>query len=107
MNTENTSVMHPALRAVIGTGVIAAGGFGAFVAWFVGIIWFTGCFIGCSEPNIAGGVALIVLAAALIGAAVAAGGFAFYGWRRPLMVKLWTIGAGAGAILGFGTLIFS
>lgn len=107
MSTENTSAMHPAIRAVIGTGVIAAGAFGAFVAWFIGIVWYTGCFISCSDPNIAGGFAMIVLAAALVGAAVAAAGFAFYGWRRPLMVKLWTIGAGAGAILGVGTLIFS
>lgn len=107
MNTEITSTMHPALRAVIATGVIAAGGFGAFVAWFIGIVWYTGCFMSCSDPNIAGGIAMIVLAAALIGGAVAGAGFAFYGWRRPLMVKLWVIGAGAGAILGIGTLIFS
>lgn len=107
MNTEPTSTMHPALRALIGTGVIAASGFGALVAWFVGIVWYTGCFISCSDPNIAGGIGMIVLAAALVGAGVAGGGFAFYGWRRELMVKLWLIGAGAGAILGIGTLIFS
>lgn len=108
MNHETTtSTMHPALRAAIGTGVIAAGSFGALVAWFIGFVWYTGCFISCSDPNIFGGIAMIVLAAGLVGAAVAAGGFAFYGWRRALMVKLWVIGAGAGAILGIGTLIFS
>lgn len=107
MTNEATTTMHPALRAVIGTGVIAAGSAGALLAWFVGFVWYTGCFISCSEPNILGGIGLIILAAALVGASVAAGGFAFYGWRRALMVKLWVIGAGAGAILGIGTLIFS
>lgn len=99
--------MHPALRALIGTGVIAAGGFGAFVAWFIGIVWYTGCFIGCSDPNVIGGIGMMIVAAALVGAAVAAAGFAFYGWRRVLMLKLWLVGAGGGAILGIGTLIFS
>lgn len=99
--------MHPALRAVIGTGVIAAGTFGALVAWFIGFVWYTGCFISCSDPNVIGGIGMIVLAACLVGAAVAAGGFAVHGWRRALIVKLWVIGAGTGAILGIGTLIFS
>ncbi|MFP5332137.1 MAG: hypothetical protein ACLGHX_07265 [Acidimicrobiia bacterium] len=105
MNT--ISNLHPALRAVIGIAVIAAAGWGALVAWFIGIVLYTGCFISCSDPNLAGGVGLILVAAALAGIALAGGGFTFAGWRRELMVKLWTIGAGIGGILGAGTLIFS
>ncbi|MDX1450070.1 MAG: hypothetical protein R3246_13510 [Acidimicrobiia bacterium] len=104
---NETTTMHPALRILLGVAVIVAAGWGAFVAWFVGIVLYTGCFISCSEPNTLGGFGLILVAAALVGLVVAAGGFAYAGWRRELMFKLWAIGAGAGGILGVGTLIFS
>jgi hypothetical protein len=102
-----TSRMHPAIRVIVGAVVAAAAGWGTLIAWFVGIIEFTGCFISCGDPNPLGGVGLMAVAAGLLGATVAAVGFAIIGWQKRVMLKLWLIGTGIGAILGIASLAVS
>lgn len=106
MSTRESGI-HPVARVFIGAAVAIAAGFGALVTWFIAIVTFTGCFIGCSEPNELGGMGLMVGTAALVGILVAGLGFAFVGWSRERMLRLWLIGTGVGAILGIATLVAS
>lgn len=106
MSTRESGI-HPVARVFIGAAVAIAAGFGAFVTWFIAFVTFTGCFISCSEPNELGGMGLMVGTAALVGILVASLGFAFVGWSRERMLRLWLIGTGVGAILGIATLVAS
>ena len=99
--------IHPAVQAVIGIAVTIAAGFAAFVAWFVSIVTFTGCFISCDTPNELGGMGLMAVTAVLVGLGLAALGYAFIGWKRQSLVRLWLIGTGVGAILGIASLVAS
>lgn len=105
-NTEQPGI-HPAVRAIIGIAVAIAAGFGAFVAWFVSVVTFTGCFISCDTPNELGGMGLMAVTALLVGLTVASLGYAFVGWSRETMIRLWLIGTGVGAILGIASLVAS
>jgi hypothetical protein len=87
--------------------VAIAAGFGALVAWFVGIVTFTGCFISCSTPNELGGMGLMAITAGLVGLTIAALGYVFIGWSRATLIRLWLIGTGVGAILGIASLVAS
>lgn len=107
MNAPPIVTMHPAIRVIVGAVVAAAAGWGTLIAWFVGIIEFSGCFISCGDANPLGGVGLMAVAAGLLGATVAAVGFAIIGWQKRAMLKLWLIGAGIGAILGIASLAVS
>lgn len=107
MNTDQNTTIHPAVRAIIGIAVTIGAGFGALVAWFVGIITFTGCFISCGDPNELGGMGLMAIAAGLLGVVFAGLGYAFVGWSRERMIRLWLIGIGVGAIVGILSLIGS
>lgn len=107
MEPTTRTNLHPALRALIATLVAAAAGWGTLVAWFISIVEYTGCFISCSEPSPLIGIGLMAVAASLLGSFVAAIGFAFIGWRRERLLRLWLIGAGAGAILGIASLVAS
>lgn len=99
--------MHPAVQAIIGIAVAIAAGFAAFVAWFVGIVTFTGCFISCDTPNELGGMGLMAVMALLVGLALASLGYAFIGWKRQSLIRLWLIGTGVGAMLGIASLVAS
>lgn len=112
--TDDTEIMatresgiHPVARVFIGAAVAIAAGSAALVTWFIALVTFTGCFISCSEPNELGGIGLMVVTSALVGILVAGLGFAFVGWSRERMLRLWLIGTGVGAILGIATLVAS
>lgn len=107
MSTDPSPSIHPAVRAIIGIAVTIGAGFGALVAWFIGIVTFTGCFISCGDPNELGGMGLMAIAAVLVGLVVAGLGYAFIGWKREQMIRLWLIGTGVGAIVGILTLVGS
>jgi hypothetical protein len=108
MDTHTTRpTIHPAVRALIGAVVAAAAGSGVLVAWFVGVVAWSGCFISCEEPNRVLGLGAMSLAAVLVGVAVTAIGYAFVGWRRVPMLRLWLIASGVGAILGAASLVAS
>ncbi|HSJ27687.1 MAG TPA: hypothetical protein VLB67_05705 [Acidimicrobiia bacterium] len=108
MDTHTTpSRLHPAARALIGAVVAAAAGWGTLVGWFVGVVSWSGCFISCGDPNQVLGLGAMGLAVVLFGTLVAAVGYAFVGWRRSLMVRLWLIAGGVGAILGAASLVAS
>jgi len=51
-------------RALLAGAVIAAGICGAVIAGIIALITWSGCFIGCTGTNHAGGAALAILAAA-------------------------------------------
>lgn len=106
MNTREASI-HPAVRAIIGICVSIAAGFAAFVAWFVAIVTYTGCFISCSTPNEFGGIGLMTVTAILVGLTLAALGYAFVGWKRETMIRLLLIGTGVGAMVGILSLVGS
>ena len=105
-DTEQPGI-HPAVQAIIGIAVAIAAGFAAFVAWFVSIVTFTGCFISCDTPNELGGMGLMAVTALLVGLALASLGYAFIGWKRQSLIRLWLIGTGVGAILGIASLVAS
>jgi hypothetical protein len=108
MNTDAPpSTIHPAVRIIIGACVAGAAGFGALVAWFIGVVVYTGCFISCGEPNRFAGFGLIILTAALVGASAAGIGYAIVGWQRDQMFRIWLIAAGIGAMLGVASLVWS
>lgn len=96
--------IHPAVRIIIGACVAGAAGFGALVAWFVGSVLYTGCFISCGEPNRVGGIGLMLVAAVLVGLLVAGIAYSIVGWDRDRMFRIWLIGTGVGALLGIATL---
>lgn len=101
----STTTIHPGVRVIIGVCVAAAAGFGAFVAWLVGLITYTGCFISCTDPNRLVGTALMTLTAVLVGVFVAGVAYAIVGQRQ--IVRIWLIGTAVGAILGIASLVFS
>lgn len=107
MEATTPTGLHPAVRAIIATLVALAAGWGTLVAWFIAIVEYTGCFISCSDPSPVIGIGLMAVAASLLGSLVAAIGFAFIGWRRQQLLKLWLIGAAIGAILGIASLMAS
>ena len=106
-DTTEQPRMHPAVQAIIGIAVAIAAGFGAFVAWFVSIVTFTGCFISCDTPNELGGMGLMAITALLVGLMVASLGYAFIGWARETLIRLMLLGTGVGAMLGIASLVAS
>lgn len=106
-DTTPQPTIHPAVRVIIGIAVAIAAGFGVLVAWFVGIVTFTGCFISCGTPNEIGGMGLMAVAALLTGLTIAALGYVFVGWSRRTLIRLWLTGTGVGAILGIASLVAS
>jgi hypothetical protein len=105
-DTQRPSI-HPVVRIIIGACVAGAAGVGVLVSWFLGIITYTGCFISCSEPNRLAGVGLMALAAVLVGVLVTALAYAFVGWERERMFRVWLISTGVGAALGILSLVAS
>jgi len=110
MNTEETTTpttIHPAVRIIIGACVAGAAGVGALVAWFIGVVTYTGCFISCNEPNRFGGFMLMLLTAIFVGVFAAGVGYAILGWQRDQMLRIWLIATGVGAMLGVASLVAS
>lgn len=107
LTTEQTPSPHirPIVRVVLGLVSALAAGFGALVAWFVGIVVYTGCFIGCGDPNRPVGSLLMALAAALTGVIVAGVDYAFRGWDRRRSTRMWLIGAVIGSALSVASLV--
>lgn len=91
--------MHPVLRGVIGLALGAAAAFGAFIAWFGGVVTWSGCFISCTEPNRLAGSAFFVLFAGLVGATIVAIDFMIRGWDRTSVRAVFAWGLLGGAIL--------
>lgn len=77
------------------------------MAWFVGIVSWTGCFISCGDPNRLAGAGLVFLAGAFVGVAAVAVDFAIRGWARHRAVRVWAVAAAIGGILGALTLVYS
>ena len=81
---------HPVLRALLAVTAVVAGIVGAGMCALIGAITWTGCFIGCSNPNRAGGAALFALAAVSLasGPAAVSGLYRSAGWMRAAAVTL-------------------
>jgi hypothetical protein len=58
----------PVFRVILAVAAVAGGTLAYVIAGFIAVFTWTGCFIGCTGENRAGGAALGLLACALLAA---------------------------------------
>jgi hypothetical protein len=106
-SAPSAPMIHPAVRIIIGLVAAGAAGFGALVAWLIGIITFTGCFISCGTPEPLAGSALMILTAGLVGVVVVSLDYAIRGWKQRRSLRVLAYGSALGAVLGILSLLAS
>jgi hypothetical protein len=87
---------HPVLRALLAVSAVVLGVVGFLIAGAIGLITWTGCFIGCTGENHAGGAALALLAVVSLasGPAAVSGLYRSAAWMRAAAAT-----AAAGVVL--------
>lgn len=96
-NTDPQPTSGDRVARVILAVLIALGlGFVAFVLLFLGVTTATGCFIGCTDPNLIVGVPLLIGAVASGAAAVTT---VVWGWVGGRIAPLWPYFAGTATLM--------
>jgi hypothetical protein len=95
-SSRRRSTTQRAIRAVAGLAAAAALVFAAGIAYLVGAVTATGCFIECNDPNPEFGIPILMASVVLLDLALAALWWGFFNshWRR-----VWKVLGLGGAVL--------